>query len=218
MRFLFLAFAAVSLQAGPLTLFSDLGTGGSVYSTDPGSLVQGSGVGGNSISQARPFTVSGTGDFDVTQIDLGVVHDIGNTFTASIWTSASSQPGSSLGSWNLTADEPGGSCCLLATQTGITGVTLTGGSQYFMVLEPQKITDASKIEWEPNSLGQISTVFGSLNGGATWIQDGSSSNAAFDVLGTAAATATPEPASLLLVGMGMTILGAVRLRKRQNGR
>jgi hypothetical protein len=87
-----------------------------------------------------------------------------------------------------------------------------------MVLEPQKITDASKIEWEPNSLGQISTVFGSLNGGATWIQDGSSSNAAFDVLGTAAATATPEPASLLLVGMGMTILGAVRLRKRQNGR
>jgi hypothetical protein len=205
-----LTFAVGATLANAGTLFSDLGTGGSVYTTGPGAIVQG--ASGDNIAQARPFTVAGSGLFDVTQFDLGVVEDEGflNTFTASIWTDTSNRPGTELGSWNLSAIGPNGSCCLLATQTGIAGVTLTGGTEYFMVLAPVNENDGSKIEWENNSLGQNSAFLGALNGGA-WINDSTGTEAAFDVLGDAAAD--PEPASILLLATGLAGLLAMLRRK-----
>lgn len=199
-RFIVL-FCALGLQANASVLFSDLGTGGSVYSTSPGSVVKGSGLGGPSIVQARPFTVSGTGDFLVDQIDAGVAFQLGaHTYEAAIWTDNSDQPGTQLGSWTITATEGLGACCGLATQTGITGVTLTGGVKYWMTVAAG--TTTTEGEWQPNTVGQTSEQLGSLDNGATWIHDSTGTNTAFDVLGSAAVSA-PEPGSLPLLGAGL---------------
>ena len=212
MRLYVLSLLACSIQANATTiLFSDLGTGGSVYDSNNGSTVKGSGSGGNSITQARPFTVSGIGDFLLSQLDLGLVTQTGvPTFTISVWTNNAGVPGTELGSWNVTTSTHLGSCCGLVSQTGITGVTLTGGDQYWMVVGPQSLSDNSFNQWQWNTKGAVADQLGSLNGGATWINDGNGTNLAFDVLGNSAA---PEPGSLLLLGSGL--LGIVGLAVRR---
>jgi hypothetical protein len=210
LKTLLLIFMSVSLGSAG-TLFSNLGT--PVYQAGSGSLVEGVAPW---ITQARPFTVSGSGDFNVTQIDLGMVHQLGaSTFVASIWSSNSGAPGTALDSWTLTTAEPLGSCCLLATQTGITGLTLTGGDLYFMVAGPVGSNDGSKQEWADNTIGQIVTVYGSLNGGSTWIAETSTTNAAFDVLGDPVVSSVPEPGTLTLLGGGFVAIAAMLRRKRR---
>jgi hypothetical protein len=215
MKLLLLALAPV-IFANAGTLFTDLGTGGSVYDPSNGSTVKGSGSGGSSITQARPFTVAGTGDDLVSQIDLGFVTQTGTpTFTASIWTDNSGLPGVELGTWNLSTSVTLGHCCGLSSQTGITGVTVTGGTEYFMVVGPRSLTDNSFNQWQWNTTGAVADQLGSLDGGATWINDGQGANLAFDVLGTSAA---PEPHSLLLLGAGLAgmLTAFCRARQRQS--
>jgi hypothetical protein len=212
MRLLLLALLPVVSANASVVLFSDLGTGGSVYQTSGGSIVKGSGIGGPSITQALPFTVSGSGDFLVIQIDLAIVQNAGlSTFAASIWTSNAGLPGTELGSWNLSTSEPTNGCCGLASQTGITGVTLTGGTQYFMVAGPQSLTDNSDNLWDLNTLGVVAAQIASLDGGSSWISDSPGTEAAFDVLGGSPA---PEPDSLLLLGTGLAGVLAVRRKAR----
>lgn len=215
MKFAIMASLLLGIHANAAVLFSDLGTGGSVYSSDPGAIIKGSGAGGSSITQARPFLVSGTGDFDVSQIDLAVWNQVGNpAFTAAIFTDIAGLPGVSLGSWTLTATTFG-ACCALASQSGIAGVTLTGGTTYFMAAGPTVLTNDTDYNWQPNSVGYITPLFASLNGGATWIPDSSGAGAAFDVLGDPAAASTPEPESFLLLGTALAGLlfrrGALKL-------
>ena len=213
MRNLCFVLVTLAAQAGAATLlFSDLGTGGSVYDGSTGSQVSGSGSGAW-ITQARSFTVSGSGDFLLTQFDLGVFNyaPAPATFSASVWTSSADRPSVELGSWDLSTTEPFGSCCALVTQSGITGITLTGGVQYWMVLGPQGPTDSSRNAWADNTQGVNGQRLGSLDGGATWIDDGTGTDLAFDVLGDPVNSA-PEPSSMLLLGAALTGMFTVRRR------
>jgi hypothetical protein len=122
------------------TLFSDLGPPGNLYQCCIGWTVAGSGTLGTSFTAANLFTVSGSGNFNVTQIDLGTNYITGtNTFYASIWTDSSGVPGSQVAGayWGSLVAV---ACCGLVT-IPVSGVSLTGGQSYFMVLGPMNLID-----------------------------------------------------------------------------
>jgi hypothetical protein len=148
--------------------------------------------------------VSGTGSLPVTGIDLAVANSSGlNTFYASIWTvSAGGDPGVQLANayWSLSTSTSAGTCCGLVSVSGITGVTLIGGHEYFMVLGPLSGSDNSFNVWDWSNQVGSGTILVSANGGSTWTGDGPGLGA-FDV--TSNGSSTPEPTTWpLLIGLG----------------
>jgi len=215
-----LAFALCFCADAGTVLFSDFGLSDS-FSTAGGSVLQGSnGNTRQSITQAREFTVSGSGDFDVTEIRLAVFVNAGaSSFAAGIFTNNGALPGTQIGAnYNLTSNTAcGPSCYSVVDQTGVTGITLTGGTLYWMVLRPQSLTDSSTNLWRDNNQGSTSLVVASLDGGSHWItENGAQTNAAFAVLGDAATVAAPEPGELILLASGLlAVIGAATRRRRR---
>ena len=214
-------FAAVAVamclpaSAGNI-LFSDLAPCSSPYDTTFAWAVSGSGpcCSSGSFTSADLFTVAGSGSEAVGQIDLavGTGTAVLNTFYASIWTDDSGSPGSELPGayWSGSTTSYYPDCCSLFSITGISGVTLTGGQQYFLVLGPLNVTDNSLIFWYENTQGITGDEQYSNNGGTTWSDNGTRTLGAFDVRGV------PEPGSvpLLIAGLaGILIFGRPTLRR-----
>jgi hypothetical protein len=211
-------FACLGFPATATALFSDLGTGNNVYNdTSEFDLAGSSSIYGainnsNSSMFADQFTVSGTGSLPVLEIDLAVSNILGgNSFFASIWTDNSGTPGTQVPDafWDLSTTNTAETCCSLVTITGITGVTLTGGDEYFLVLGPQSDTDGSWNGWNYNSMGATGLSLQSTNGGLSWnTYYANGPLAAFDIV-------SPEPGSWLMIGLGLAaIVSGARYRRR----
>lgn len=223
-----LCMCSLPVPAGTI-LFSDLGTGSDVYNT--GGLPAPNGMGwgicgsaadgcsGLSAITAQLFTVAGTGSLPVTQIDLAVSNDNSslNTFYASSWTDDGGVPGAEVAGahWSLSTTNTG-TCCSLVSVTDISGVDVTGGSQYFMVLGPLSLGDASINTLHYAFSGVTGFADGSTNGGSSWIPGFEVPLGAFDVLNT------PEPNTMVLLCLGLAGLAAAQcakaIGKRPNGR
>ena len=218
---LLLLALVLSLSNSPATastvLFSDLGSAGNVYNDTSSQAVCGSTAllcSPSSFAIADAFTLSGSGSEAVTEVDVASGNLLpSQSFEASIWTDVDNAPSVMVpnAAWNLMST-PSTTCCGNLVTVAVTGVNLTGGAMYFMVISPQSASDDSSNEWFDNSTGATGLVLMSQDGGP-WSSVGTTTLQAFDVLGNASAD-TPEPGTLLLFGAGAAaMLFAARHKK-----
>jgi hypothetical protein len=208
-----LAVCTVRIPAIASVLYSDFGSvptslySPSIYLDIDGSTsVIGEISGDTSNSVADLFTVQGTGSIAVEEVDFAVSQVSGpGTFVASIWTDVGGVPSVEKASWSLSTTNPAGTCCAIESVTGISGLALTGGTQYFMVLAPVSDTDASWNGWNENNQGVHGTSLESSNGGSTWTSLGTTPFGAFDVLSDPPSV-VPEPATWFTLAAGAALV------------
>jgi hypothetical protein len=159
---------------------------------------------------------SSPGNFNVTQIDTGLVYQGSGTNSAviSLWTDGGGQPGTELGAWTASGFPQTAFFSTPASPTGgqiiagITGVQLLAGESYF--LEAAPVASNTFLIWFEQDSGTALTYFRS-SPSSSWTLNTLPENGAFAVFGDAITAPEPTPALLFLVG----IVAITFLRRRK---
>lgn len=206
------AMLCLSLPTEANVLFSDIASAPNLYDATGGYVVAGASSPYGSSTPAFLFTALGSGQESVFEVDVAVSNYPGslNTFSVSIWTDAAGVPGSQLPGafWSLSTPATYGTCCTLESVKGITGLNLTGGDSYFLVIMALNQNDGSANVSDINAEDVIGGYADSANGGLTWqMYPGTTGLGTFDIL------AVPEPKSVLLTALGLALAAALLARR-----
>lgn len=155
---------------------------------------------------AMGFTPTST--YDLEQIDLALIGVLGTQADLKLYAAAGNTPHQLIKSWHLSSS--GGSPSGVQSITGITGVTLFSGVQYFL---QASAADVWSVSWMWNNMG--------ITGPLSWNGQSASTQtlAAFDVLGSLSdalppTTSVPEPSIWVLMIVGAGLMGsALRWRR-----
>ena len=150
----------VATVANAATVFSTFGPGqsfdllGVLISGPTSAVLFGS-------QYADGFTSPGY--FNVDQIDVALANLSGtNSANVSLWTDVADVPGSELGSWTLNGQPPFGSFQVTAI-SGITGISLTKKSKYFLAVSPGAADTYD--QWMGNNVGAQGPIAHMIGGG-----------------------------------------------------
>jgi|SRR5579863_5185 hypothetical protein len=174
---------AAADPASLLTIYSDLGTGSTVYLPNIGWSVDGPGSGGGQVASATPFTPKR--NFNLVLIKVAILTVAGtNGVTLSLNRDSSGAPGTAIKTWNLVNLPQFAGCCKLDLARLKKTVKVKKGVQYWLVATTDKTTEDASDSWNMNSRSIFGTVGQQFNNGAWQITKGSALLPAFSVLGT----------------------------------
>ncbi len=171
--------------ASLLTIYSDLGTGSTVYLPNIGWSVDGPGSGGGQVASATPFTPKR--NFNLVLIKVAILTVSGtNGVTLSLNRDSGGAPGTAIRTWNLVNLPQFAGCCKLDLGRLKKTIKVKKGVQYWLVATTDKTTEDASDSWNMNSRSIFGTVGQQFNNGAWQITKGSALLPAFSVLGTPA--------------------------------
>jgi len=162
------------------TVYSNLGTGSTVYNCCSGWTISGAGsIIGSDNWIGEAFTPAA--DATVVQIDLGVGYVTGsNSVEVAIASDNKGLPGRFLDTWNLANLPTFGTCCTLITvRDGDEGIKVKANTQYWVVV---KTGAKSADTWDAWNLDNSATGPLANNVGSGWKNQGTNQQGAFDVL------------------------------------
>ncbi len=176
------SYPAAKPQPGLITIYSNLGTGTNVYNGAAGTGVLGKNVPNQPYPEWLANGFTPTANHTVTEIQVGVTWvEGGNSVILSLNEDNGGKPGKTLYITQFTNLPTFGTCCTLQTATLTTGVPVTQGTQYWVVLRTSPTNQGTWNVWNNNFKDVQGPFSNSLGNG--WFQQSTQEEGAFAVLG-----------------------------------
>jgi hypothetical protein len=187
---------AVSTDAGLVTIFSNIGTAypeGSYWCREGATI-----TGPTAMSGFPEYWVAGaftpTANHTVTKVKVAVGFVQGtNGLVLGIYSDSNGVPGTALKTWNLSNLPTFGSCCTLESKSDVAGISVTAGTQYWVVLKTNSkesntwaafnVNDTDQIDPAPVASYCSQDAGGSCSVNDAWTASESIPGPAFAVLG-----------------------------------